>query len=137
MLAAACGGVAAAPQVPVGSDVIVGDAMSLTGSLAQEGRLTEQGYQMWVNWADAQGGIVVGGVRPRVQLVTQDDQSKPDLSAALAANLVKSSCVQFLLGQAEKVAVGGGIDAFDSVGHAAVLSPGKFRCFRNLAVKPR
>lgn len=98
MLAAACGGVAAAPQVPVGSDVIVGDAMSLTGSLAQEGRLTEQGYQMWVSWADAQGGVVVGGVRHRIQLVTQDDQSKPDLSAALAANLVKSSGVQFLLG---------------------------------------
>jgi branched-chain amino acid transport system substrate-binding protein len=96
-VAAACGGAGAA-QVPVGSDVIVGAAISLSGSLAQEGQLTEQGYQMWLTWANAQGGVLVGGVRHHVQLLVQDDHSSPAAAAQLAAAMVASSGVQFLLG---------------------------------------
>jgi branched-chain amino acid transport system substrate-binding protein len=96
-LAAACGAGASTP-VAVGSDIIVGAAISLSGSLSQEGQLTRQGYEMWASWVNAQGGVVVGGVRHRVQLVTQDDRSRPDLAASLAAGLVKDGGVQFLLG---------------------------------------
>lgn len=97
LLAAACGGDAPTP-VTLGSDILVGAAISLSGSLSQEGQLTRQGYQMWAGWANAAGGILVGGVRHHVQLVTQDDQSRPDMAASLAASLVKNSAVQFLLG---------------------------------------
>ncbi len=98
-VAAACGAAqeTAAP-VPTGSDILVGGAISRTGSLAEEGRLTEQGYQMWVSWVNGRGGIQVGGVRHRVELVMQDDRSQPELAASLATGLVKSSAVQFLLG---------------------------------------
>jgi branched-chain amino acid transport system substrate-binding protein len=96
-LAAACGS-DASPPVAVGGDIVVGAAISLSGSLSQEGQLTQQGYEMWASWVNAQGGMVVGGVRHRVQLVTQDDQSRPDLAASLAAGLVKDGRVQFLLG---------------------------------------
>jgi branched-chain amino acid transport system substrate-binding protein len=47
---------------------------------------------------NAQGGVVVGGVRHRVQLVIQDDQSRPALAASLAAGLVKDGGAQFLVG---------------------------------------
>jgi branched-chain amino acid transport system substrate-binding protein len=97
-LAAACGGTTAAAPVLVGSDVLVGAAISLSGSLSLEGQLTQQGYQMWASWVNARGGVLVGGVRHRVQLVVQDDQSRPDLSATLAAGLIRSSGAQFLLG---------------------------------------
>lgn len=97
-IAAACGETSAPPPVLVGSDVLVGAAISLSGSLSQEGRLTQQGYQMWASWVNAQGGVLVGGVRHRVQLVLQDDQSRPDLSASLAAGLITGSGAQFLLG---------------------------------------
>jgi branched-chain amino acid transport system substrate-binding protein len=97
VLAAACGADAPAP-VTVGSDILVGAAISLSGSLSQEGQLTQQGYQMWASWANGQGGVLVGGVRHHVQLVLQDDQSRPDLAASLAAGLVKTGGVQFLLG---------------------------------------
>ncbi len=98
-IAAACGGVqeTAAP-VPAGSDIVVGGAISLNGSLAEEGRLTQQGYQMWESWVNGRGGIQVGGVRHRVKLVLQDDRTQPDLAASLATGLVKSGAVQFLLG---------------------------------------
>jgi branched-chain amino acid transport system substrate-binding protein len=96
-LAAACGADAPAP-VAVGGDIIVGAAISLSGSLSQEGQLTQQGYQMWASWVNARGGVVVGGIRHHVQLVTQDDQSRPDVAASLAAGLVKDGGAQFLLG---------------------------------------
>jgi branched-chain amino acid transport system substrate-binding protein len=53
---------------------------------------------MWASWVNGQGGVVAGGVRHRVQLVMQDDQSRPDVAASLAAGLVKDGGVQFLLG---------------------------------------
>jgi branched-chain amino acid transport system substrate-binding protein len=53
---------------------------------------------MWAKWANDQGGVLVGGVRHRLQLVLQDDQSKPQMAASLAAGLVKTGGVQFLLG---------------------------------------
>jgi branched-chain amino acid transport system substrate-binding protein len=96
-LAAACGSDASAP-VPEGSDIIVGAAISQSGALSQEGQLTQQGYEMWASWVNAQGGVVLGGVRHRVQLVIQDDQSRPALAASLAAGLVKDGTAQFLLG---------------------------------------
>jgi branched-chain amino acid transport system substrate-binding protein len=96
-LTAACGADASAP-VTVGSDIVVGAAISLSGSLSQEGQLTRQGYEMWASWVNAQGGVLAGGVRHRVQLVMQDDQSRPDLAASLAAGLVRDGGAQFLLG---------------------------------------
>ncbi|HXM55667.1 MAG TPA: amino acid ABC transporter substrate-binding protein [Candidatus Dormibacteraeota bacterium] len=94
----ACGGAARAQSERQGGDILIGAALALTGSMAAEGQLTEQGYQMWQDWVNEQGGIEVGGVRHRVQLLLRDDQSKPDLSGALATDLVKGSGVQFLLG---------------------------------------
>src|SRR5215472_4686924 len=96
-LSAACGGATSTP-IAVGDDIVVGAAISQSGSLSQEGRLTQQGYEMWASWVNAQGGVVVGGVRHRVQLVIQDDQSRPALAASLAAGLVKDAGAQFLLG---------------------------------------
>ncbi|HSR25540.1 MAG TPA: amino acid ABC transporter substrate-binding protein [Candidatus Eisenbacteria bacterium] len=98
LLAVACGTTAQPPPVRQGSDLLVGASLSLTGSLAGEGQLTQQGYQMWLDWINGQGGIEVAGVRHRVQLLLRDDQSRPDLSEALATDLVKGSGVQFLLG---------------------------------------
>jgi branched-chain amino acid transport system substrate-binding protein len=98
LVLAACGGPTPAPVPPVGADILVGAPVSRTGSLSREGQLTEQGYQMWQDWVNDQGGIVVGGVRHHVQLLLRDDQSKPDLAGALATDLVKGSGVQFLLG---------------------------------------
>lgn len=98
LLAAACGTAAPASAERQGSDLLVGVALSLTGSHAGEGQLTEQGYQMWQDWVNGQGGIEVAGVRHRVQLLLRDDQSKPELSQALATDLVRGAGVQFLLG---------------------------------------
>src|SRR5438034_7755608 len=87
-LVAACGGAATGQPPRTGDDLVVGAAVSLSGSLAGEGRLVEQGYVLWRDWINARGGILVGGVRHRVRLVVEDDQSRADLAAALADGLV-------------------------------------------------
>jgi branched-chain amino acid transport system substrate-binding protein len=97
LLVTACSGAAASPPVRVGGDVLVGVAVSLTGSLAAEGRLTQQGYLMWQDWVNGQGGVRAGGYRHRVHILFEDDRSRPDVAADLAAGLVTQEHVQFLL----------------------------------------
>lgn len=94
----ACGGGSADHVAPLGDDIVVGAAISLTGSLSQEGLLTQRGFQMWRTWANDRGGIEVGGVRHLVRLVIQDDQSRSDQSQALTTDMVKAGGVEFLLG---------------------------------------
>src|SRR5215471_2780580 len=98
LFAGACGGEVPVPAAREGGDILVGAPVSLTGSLANEGQLTEQGYQMWQDWVNGHGGIEVAGVRHRVELLFRDDKSRPDLASALATDLVRGSGVQFLLG---------------------------------------
>jgi branched-chain amino acid transport system substrate-binding protein len=93
-----CGGASAAAPARVGPDIVVGAPVSLTGPLVGEGQLTEQGYEMWLNWVNGRGGIQVAGVRHQVRLVLEDDQSRPDVAQALAADLVTQDGAQFLLG---------------------------------------
>jgi branched-chain amino acid transport system substrate-binding protein len=98
LAATACGGATAAAPVPAGGPIPVGLAVAQTGSLAGEGRLTLQGYEMWRDWVNGQGGIRFAGVRHPVQLVVRDDQSRPDVAAGAATQLVVHDGARFLLG---------------------------------------
>src|SRR5262249_20147129 len=60
--------------------------------------LAKQGYDMWFQWINQQGGITVKGVKHKVQLKYEDDQSKADISAQLTQKLITESKAQFLLG---------------------------------------
>jgi branched-chain amino acid transport system substrate-binding protein len=81
-----------------GEDIIIGAPLSITGGQSLEGALTKQGYDMWLTWINAQGGITVKGVKHKVQIRYQDDQSKPDISAQLTQRLITDDKAQFLLG---------------------------------------
>ena len=94
----ACSLPAAEQRGQSGPDIVVGAPVSFTGNQATEGALTRQGYDMWLDWVNGQGGIDVHGVRHRVQIKYEDDQSKADLSARLAEKLISQERVQFLLG---------------------------------------
>jgi branched-chain amino acid transport system substrate-binding protein len=98
LIASACGGATAAAQAPLGGPIPVGVAVSQTGSLAGEGRLTLQGYEMWRDWVDGRGGIEIAGVRHPVRLVVRDDASRADQAAAAATELVTHDGARFLLG---------------------------------------
>jgi len=99
VFALACGSAGGTtPATTTGEDIVIGAPMSITGTQSKEGALAKQGYDMWLQWVNKQGGITVKNVKHRVQLKYEDDQSKPDISAQLAQKLITEEKAQFLLG---------------------------------------
>ncbi len=70
----------------------------LTGPDVEEGGYTLDGYQLFVNEINSQGGMLVGGKRYKVALDYYDDQSQPALAAKLYQKLITQDNVNFLLG---------------------------------------
>ena len=97
-LLAACGTSNAATAPSSGAPIIFGAAVSLTGAQSKEGGLTKQGYDLWLDWINQRGGILVSNVKHPVQIVYEDDQSNANLSATLVQKLITSEKAQFILG---------------------------------------
>src|ERR1700758_2249661 len=79
------------PSTPVaaaGDTIVFGSAVSLTGSLAKEGKLTQEGYEFWKDYVNAHGGIKVAGKPYKVEIKYYDDESKNDTAAQLAERLI-------------------------------------------------
>lgn len=99
LLATACGtSTSTNPSPSTGAPLVFGASVSLTGSLSKEGGLTKQGYDLWLDWINQQGGIVVNGVKHPVQIKYEDDQSNSDLSATLVQKLITDEKANFILG---------------------------------------
>jgi branched-chain amino acid transport system substrate-binding protein len=82
LLAAGCS--SKGERDPQGSGSLVfGASLSLTGSLAREGTLTMEGYDVCRNVVNAKGGVSVGGKKLALDIRYQDDTSKPDTAAQL------------------------------------------------------
>ena len=96
--ATACGNASSGGSTSKGEPVIFGAAVSLTGAQSKEGGLTKQGYDLWLDWINQKGGIVVNNVKHRVQIKYEDDQSNPNLSATLVQKLITDEKSQFILG---------------------------------------
>ncbi|MBJ7602291.1 MAG: amino acid ABC transporter substrate-binding protein [Candidatus Dormibacteraeota bacterium] len=96
---AACGGSAGSSGgSQTGQDLVIGVPMSITGVQAKEGGLAKQGYDLWLDWINAQGGVNANGTKHKVVLKYEDDQSKPDISAQLTTKLITQDKAQLLLG---------------------------------------
>jgi branched-chain amino acid transport system substrate-binding protein len=92
--AVACGGGTSTGQ----TTITLGAPLGLTGSLTKESTLTQQGYNLWLDWINAQGGIVVNGVKHRVVIKYYDDTSNANQSAVFMQKLITEDKAQFLLG---------------------------------------
>src|SRR3954454_19090523 len=66
-----------------GGKLNVGAALSLTGSLAKEGRLTKLGYQFCQEKVNQGGGVAVGDKKLKLAISYKDDKSQPDTAAQL------------------------------------------------------
>jgi len=87
---------AGTPSAP--RTIVFGAAVSLTGSLAAEGRLTKEGYDFWAAYVNAHGGLRVAGVPYRVELRYADDESNAETAATRLVSLLENEHVDFLLG---------------------------------------
>ena len=98
LVVTACSMVPASSTGPrAGSDIVIGVPFEATGAYTNEGGQSRQGYDLWANWANSQGGIVIKGVRHHVRLLYQDDQSLPQVVAQVTEQMITQSHVQFLL----------------------------------------
>jgi branched-chain amino acid transport system substrate-binding protein len=91
----------AAPSVPVSADanvIVFGSPVSLTGALAKEGHLTQEGYNFWKTYINAHGGIKVGGKSYKVDIKYYDDESKNNTAQDLAERLIDQDHVNYILG---------------------------------------
>jgi branched-chain amino acid transport system substrate-binding protein len=87
----------AAPSEFTGT-ILFGAPISLTGNTAKEGGLARDGYELWKETTNANGGILVAAKRYRVETKYYDDESSAQKSATLAEKLIKEDKVNFLLG---------------------------------------
>ena len=76
----------------------IGAAVSLSGRIAFEGRLTKQGYEIWEDWVNSHGGITAGGINYKVKIIYYDDESDPVRGAKLTEMLITQNKVNFLFG---------------------------------------
>ncbi len=95
VLAFACGGGSTGSGT---STIVLGAPLGLTGSLSKESALTKQGYDLWLDWVNKQGGITVNGVKHPVTIKYYDDTSSANQSAVLMQKLITEDKANFLLG---------------------------------------
>jgi branched-chain amino acid transport system substrate-binding protein len=94
VLATAVGPAAAAPK----RTLVFGAAVSLSGSLSNEGQLTKEGYDFWMRYVNAHGGLRAGTQTYDVEIRYADDQSKPETTARLVESMITEEHVDFVLG---------------------------------------
>ena len=111
---------------PDGEKVVrIGAAVSETGRYAEEGELTRRGYLTWQTWVnDEYDGIRIGDDRYKVELVIYDDQSDPDITADLIAQLIDEDEVDFLLGPYSSTLTSSAIEVADARGMIMVEGTG-------------
>ncbi|MFN2459684.1 MAG: ABC transporter substrate-binding protein, partial [Candidatus Velthaea sp.] len=96
---AAFAAAATAPSTAAPRQTIVfGAAVSLTGPLANEGRLTQEGYDFWKRYVNGNGGLRVAGQSYNVEIRYADDESSPPVTARLIEKMIADEHVDFILG---------------------------------------
>lgn len=76
-------------------EVLIGEFASKTGSTATFGIATHNGIQLAIDEANAAGGI---NGKP-IRLISEDDQSKPDVARTVVSKLVTQNKVLAVLGE--------------------------------------
>jgi branched-chain amino acid transport system substrate-binding protein len=79
-------------------EIQFGCALSLSGEFEEEGHLAKEGYELWKDYVNSQGGIPIGNDRYLVDILYYDDESDPQKTASLIGKLITEDEVDFLLG---------------------------------------
>jgi branched-chain amino acid transport system substrate-binding protein len=88
-----------APRLAFGEEKVVkiGFLAPLTGAVAAWGKPGLDGCQIWADWANAAGGVKVGGDNYKVEFVGYDEEYDPGKARTGAAKLIKEDGVKFIM----------------------------------------
>ncbi len=87
-----------ASAAPAPKTIVFAAAVALTGPLSGEGRLTQEGYDFWMNYTNAHGGLRVGNETYAIDIRYADDGSTPSSTAARLDALIAGEHIDFILG---------------------------------------
>ena len=76
--------------------VRIGFSVSRTGLFASAAPTQTNGYELWKDQVNADGGLSVDGVKRPVEFVTYDDQSSPTVAARIYEKLINDDRPAFL-----------------------------------------
>lgn len=94
-LASAGGCKSSRPGGATGNEIVVGEYESLTGTTATFGTSTHNGVELGIDEVNSAGGVKGKPIR----LITEDDQSKPDVARTVVTKLVTQDKVTAVLGE--------------------------------------
>ena len=97
-LAVAASGGMPLPAAAQENTIVFGASLALTGRDSREGALTKEGYDFWKDYANAHGGIKVGGKMYKIDIKYADDESSPQTAARLVEKFYSQDHVNFILG---------------------------------------
>lgn len=80
-------------------EVVIGHYGSLTGSEATFGRSTDQGIRLAVEEANKAGGVMFGGKKHMIRLVSDDTEGKPEKAGPVVTKLITKDKVIAVLGE--------------------------------------
>lgn len=86
----------ALPAMSYAKDIVIGFTSSETGKLNADATPQLQGFELWRDQVNAQGGIKVGNQQYKVKFVKYDDQSTSSRVQQLYARLVTQDNADFL-----------------------------------------
>ena len=86
----------ALPAMSYAKDIVIGFTSSETGKLNADATPQLQGFELWRDQVNAQGGIKVGNQKYKVKFVKYDDQSTSGRVQQLYARLVTQDDADFL-----------------------------------------
>jgi branched-chain amino acid transport system substrate-binding protein len=82
------------PRPPAKTEILIGAAVSQTGSLAPMGNKVIAGYKLWEENINEKGGLI--GMK--VRIILYDDRSDPTTTKSLYERLITVDHVDFVLG---------------------------------------
>jgi branched-chain amino acid transport system substrate-binding protein len=91
---AACGGDGGGEEGGSDGPITIGTSLPLTGEFSQPGQAAEQGYEVWVEMTNADGGLLGRDV----ELIVKDDASNQNTIVADYNALIGQDDVDLLLG---------------------------------------
>lgn len=87
------------PQSASAEPIFIGHYGSLTGSKATFGKSTDNGIKLAVKEANAEGGIMVGGVKRKITLISEDTEGKAEKAGTVVTKLISRDRVSAVLGE--------------------------------------
>jgi branched-chain amino acid transport system substrate-binding protein len=81
------------------NEIVIGHYGSLTGPEATFGRSTDNGIKLAVEEANKAGGVMFGGTKQLVRLVSDDTEGKPEKAGPVVTKLITKDGVVALLGE--------------------------------------